>query len=359
MRRPSTRSKELSDAEAGAAGGALWVVVETRQTSGADAASDEAAPGWSLPTQGIPQTIGHEVEGQHRQHDGDPGEDDRPRRRVDELESLLEHAAPARSGRLLTDAEKAQTGLGQQRESEGKGELDDDGRRDVGQHVTTEQPFRGRAEAAGRLDIGLLPDRDHLAPEQSHETRHEHDGNRDRSVVGVSTQQRRHGQGEDQRRKREESIHRAHDHRIDGTPEEAGDQTEGNGNESGETHDLERHAQGDASTPDEAAQDVAPEVIRSEPVRERRPGVDGVDVLDVGRVGRDQGREDRGENDDQEEDQARDGQTLMQEPRPEPRTPFGQIVGAVPRLGNGSESHERVAGAGRAPCAHDADLTPA
>ena len=60
-----------------------------------------------------------------------------------------------------------------------------------------------------------------------------------RGVVDVGAQQRRHGQGEDQWREREEGVHRAHDHRIDGTPEEPGDQTKRDGNQGSQTDDLE------------------------------------------------------------------------------------------------------------------------
>ena len=53
-----------------------------------------------------------------RQHDGDTGEDERPGCGIDELEALVEHAAPTRGGRLLADTEEAQPGLGQEGEAE-------------------------------------------------------------------------------------------------------------------------------------------------------------------------------------------------------------------------------------------------
>ena len=64
-----------------------------------------------------------------------PGKMHRPGRRVDELESLLQHAAPARGGRLLADSEEAQAGLGQQGKTESERQLDDDRRGDVGDDV--------------------------------------------------------------------------------------------------------------------------------------------------------------------------------------------------------------------------------
>ena len=111
-------------------------------------------------------------------------------------------------------------------------------------------------------------------------------------------------------------------------------ESERDGDHRGQADDFERRPQRNPSAPDQTAQDVASEVVRAEPVRGRRPGVDGVDVLDVRRVGRDQRSEDCRDDHDQEEDQAGDGPTLMEEPDPEARAPFGQLVGAVPGLGD-------------------------
>ena len=108
--------------------------------------------------------------------------------------------------------------------------------------------------------------------------------------------------------------------------------------------DLERHSQRDASTPDQAAEDVAPEVVGPEPMRGGGSGIDRIDVLGVGSVRRDQGSEDGGDDHDQQEDQPGDGPALMQEADPESGPPLGQLVRAVARLGDGGQADERVAG---------------
>ena len=99
----------------------------SRPASRLSLAGDGTASRWSLPAEGVPQAVGDQVERQHGQHDGQPGKDERPRSSVDELETLLEHAAPARCRRLFADTEEAEARLGQECEAEGERELNDDG----------------------------------------------------------------------------------------------------------------------------------------------------------------------------------------------------------------------------------------
>ncbi len=225
--------------------------------------------------------------------------------------------------------------------------------------MTRHEALGGRTETPGRLDVGLLAYGDDLAPEEAHEARDEHDGNCDGSIVDVSTEKGCHRQGEDQGGEREEGVHRPHDHGVDRAPEEPGDQSEGDGDDGGQGHDLERHSQRDAGTPDQAAEDVTPEVVGPEPMRGGGPCVDRVDVLGVGSVRRDERGEDGGDDHDQQEDQSGDGPALMQEADPEPGAALGQLVGAVARLGDVGQPDEGVAGVRGAPRTHRAVLTTA
>ena len=74
----------------------------------------------------------------------------------------LKHAAPTRRRWLLAHAEEAQARLGQQGEAQRQRELNDDGRGHVGQHVASDQPLRGRPEAASGLDV--VPPRGRRSP---------------------------------------------------------------------------------------------------------------------------------------------------------------------------------------------------
>ena len=108
----------------------------------------EAASRRPLPAQRVAQPVGDQVEGQDGEHDGEPREDERPWRRVDELVAFLQHPSPARRGWLLADPEEAQAGFDQQGEAERQGELDDDRRGHVGHDVAA----RGAvSEVAPRL----------------------------------------------------------------------------------------------------------------------------------------------------------------------------------------------------------------
>ena len=78
----------------------------------------------------------------------------------------LQHHAPARSRRLETDAEEAQGGLGEQHRAERERRLHDDGRRDVGEHASHEDPPRTRSDRLRRLDERLLADGKRLRADQ-------------------------------------------------------------------------------------------------------------------------------------------------------------------------------------------------
>src|SRR6266403_4610834 len=59
----------------------------------------------------IAQGVAHDVEGEHGQHDRQPGEGRDPRAALDVLPALAEDVAPARRGRGDAEAEERQTRL--------------------------------------------------------------------------------------------------------------------------------------------------------------------------------------------------------------------------------------------------------
>src|SRR3990172_314128 len=55
--------------------------------------------------QGIPERVSNQIESQHRQHDGRPGEEERPPGAAgEELVAIRPHGAPLRRRRLRADA---------------------------------------------------------------------------------------------------------------------------------------------------------------------------------------------------------------------------------------------------------------
>ncbi len=221
--------------------------------------------------------------------------------------------------------------------------------------MTADEPGRRGAEGSRRLYVVLLAHRDHLAPEHPHETRYEDDGDGDGRVVDAGTEQGGDGQRQYQWREREHGVHGPHDHGVHGAPEEAGDEPERGGDHDGDADDLEGGPHGDASAPDQPAQEVASQIVGPQPVQRRGSCVGDVQVLQVGRVGGDE----RGENgryrDQEQKGQAAEGERLVQEPMPEARArrPELRPVGAVLSGSRGlAQPHEGILAGGGEGQAH-------
>src|SRR3989442_16040129 len=60
----------------------------------------------------VAEGVAHQVEGQHGQHDGEPGERGDPRAALDVLAALAQDVTPARRGRWDAEPEEGQAGLG-------------------------------------------------------------------------------------------------------------------------------------------------------------------------------------------------------------------------------------------------------
>src|ERR1700690_750772 len=61
----------------------------------------------------VPQKVSEDVEANHRNADGEAGEDNHPGRRVDLRSVQADHRAPGGGGRLHTEAEERQRGFEQ------------------------------------------------------------------------------------------------------------------------------------------------------------------------------------------------------------------------------------------------------
>src|SRR5262249_44567373 len=80
----------------------------------------------------VAQAVADQVEREHGDHDGDPGEHGDPRRRLEIRPSLIQHVAPRGRGRLSREAEVGKRGLDQDRLGQGHGALDHERRDHVG-----------------------------------------------------------------------------------------------------------------------------------------------------------------------------------------------------------------------------------
>src|SRR6185503_5002502 len=88
----------------------------------------------------VAQPVAEQVESQHCDEDGQPGEGRDPPGRGQELPSLDDHVAPARQRRLGAEPKITQAGLDQDRLAQEQAGLDDHDRQRVHEHVAPEDP---------------------------------------------------------------------------------------------------------------------------------------------------------------------------------------------------------------------------
>src|SRR5882672_5309563 len=119
----------------------------------------------------ITQSIPEKVERKHQKENRQARPDRHPGRVVDVVLGGVQHAAPARRGRLLAEAEEGEARLGDDRGGDGEGGLDDERRDHVRQDVAQRDAQVRIAERARGFDVVLDLDRQHLAARQADEDR--------------------------------------------------------------------------------------------------------------------------------------------------------------------------------------------
>src|SRR6185437_1800249 len=127
----------------------------------------------------VAQPVAEEVEREHQEKDRQTRPHRDPGRLRDEMAGGVEHAAPARAGRLLAEPEKAETRLGDDRGGARQGRLHENRWNDVGQDVPQHDAVVGVSERARRLDVVLVLDRQHLAARQPGKNRRLRHADRD------------------------------------------------------------------------------------------------------------------------------------------------------------------------------------
>src|SRR5258706_5113168 len=112
----------------------------------------------------VAERVAHEVERQHGEHDGQPGERGDPGAAFDVLPALAEDVAPAGRGGRDAEAEERQARLG----ADGRRDVEradhDEGVEGVREHVTRHEPELSAAQRAGGQAVVLLTDGEREAP---------------------------------------------------------------------------------------------------------------------------------------------------------------------------------------------------
>src|SRR5712691_4914039 len=102
--------------------------------------------------QGVPQPVADEGEGQQHDRDAERRQKDRPRRRGEDHEALVDHRPPGRRGGPDADSKERQRGLGQHGAGYGERDRHDDRCERVGEQMPEHDAHRTRADGAGRFD---------------------------------------------------------------------------------------------------------------------------------------------------------------------------------------------------------------
>src|SRR5260221_12202483 len=276
-----------------------------------DAKSTQLGLGLHPRVERVAQPIPNEGECQHDDRNADPRQEHRPGALREDDEALVDHDAPRRGRRLDTDADERVGALGEHRSGDRERQGDDARGEGVGKGVADQDPPRGHADGAGRLDELLLFEREDLPadePRESHPvhdregTEHEHETAHDVAEPGVP--EGRHDDDEEQQvGERVDDIGEAHEQVVDPATVERGEHPERRADDEHERgrHDADDHR--DARRPDQPAQDVTAQLVAAEQVvgvHVLRAGEDRIRVRRRGVlhdrvIRRDERREDRRE----------------------------------------------------------------
>src|SRR5215470_5069542 len=107
----------------------------------------------------IAQAVAHQVEAHHDQEDSRSGPDGHPWSLGQEVLGDIEHRAPARRRRLLTEAEEREAGLGDDRGSDGQGRLHENRREDIGEDVAQHDAGVSQPDRTSAFNVVLRLDR--------------------------------------------------------------------------------------------------------------------------------------------------------------------------------------------------------
>ncbi len=205
----------------------------------------------------------------------------------------------------------------------------DQRRQRVGQDMPDGDAPLAHADRLRRLDEGQLAQGERVAADDARDIGNQRDGDGDDGVLERGTERRRHHQGENQQRQGLEDIYDALGDEIAPSPEIAGGQADDDADHRAEQRRADADSERDAGAVDDAAIDVAAEGIGAQPMRGagRRQGQRRVDRQRI--VGRDEVREERGE-DEERHDRRPDGAQRVATREEERRAPASLDSGAGP-----------------------------
>jgi len=205
---------------------------------------------------------------------------------------------------LNAEAEEREGGFGEDRAGQAEGGHHDHGVDDVREDVQDDDARGAGAEGFRGGDVLHLAHFQDLAAHEARVTDPSDRRQREDDVVEARPEDRHESDGEEDAGEGEEDVGDAHDERVEPAAEVASHGAEGDADQRGEDDDAEADAQRDARPPEDARENVAPEIIEAEEmaVRRRFEAADGVLRIRIER--RQQRRGDRDEHERHGQQQA-------------------------------------------------------
>jgi len=229
---------------------------------------------WSVPAaelfsesgvQIVPEHVAHEIERQDGEDDEGPRKEQDTRGSGDVDAALADHVAPAWDLRRDAHTQEVQGGDLQQGEREGECGLHDEGRHQVGEDVAQEDARVAGPDRADGLDEDFLFELQGEAEDDAGRAREEINPDGDDDIGETGAQDGEEGQSQQQGGKGHHHVYQPHGHEAK-LPVISGQHPDRDSEGDGVEDDPHAADEGQASAVDDAAEEVAAEMVRPEPV---------------------------------------------------------------------------------------------
>ena len=252
----------------------------------------------------VPEAVAQQVEGEHHAHEGEAGDGEQVGRQRHVGARVGEHGPPFGGGRGHADAQKTQARRHADGGRDEEGRLHHDGAERPREDVQEQHAAARAADGLRRLhEFGLLQDEDRAA-HQPGVGRDGEDAHRQHDVLHPRADDGDEQDGEQDAREGERDVHDPHDEVVDPAAQVSADEAEQHAPERGDQDGEHPDEQRGARAVDDAAEHVAPEMVRPERMGERGVLERRLKVRLRGVVGRDEGRQQGSAHEDRDENAA-------------------------------------------------------
>jgi hypothetical protein len=201
-----------------------------------------------------------------RHQDRETREDAHPGVLLEEVAALCQHSAPRRVGRLDAKSQERERRLREDGKCQRQRRLDNDWRKHIRQNMPEDNPHIACTKRPGRPDVDFLRDYEDASAGDARKDGRVDKPDCDHRIPDPRPKHREDRNGKQDCREREEDVHHPHEHGVNHAAEVAGGKADGHAHHQREPHsdetNLERYPGGNK----DAAEDIAPKIVRTEPV---------------------------------------------------------------------------------------------